>query len=117
MASWTRRSGSFSTWGASVLRYPTAAATSSSPRRAFDHLDLTPPELLQSTLHRILQPLAFEVVVHLMGRRLTNIQNRFPRLMVWLVLVTHHAPPASSRRRRRRRRVREAAAPATGSSS
>jgi hypothetical protein len=29
-------------------------------------LNVTPPELLQPVLHRILQPLALEVVVHLM---------------------------------------------------
>ena len=30
-------------------------------------LDVTPPELLQPVPHRILQPLALEVVLHLMG--------------------------------------------------
>src|SRR5439155_22894070 len=79
-------------------------------------IDLTPPELLQSILHRILQPLAFEVVVHLMDRRLPHIHNGFPCQMLRLDFVTHRAPPASTRRRRRRR-ARAAAAPATGSSS
>src|SRR6266446_3110180 len=87
------------------------------PAQVFIHdLDLTPTQVLQAILHRILQPLTFEVVSDLVGGRLANIQNRLPLHMLRLDLVTHHTPPASGRRREPGRRAAAAVGPATRSS-
>src|SRR5437870_8446418 len=49
---------------------------------------------MQSVLHRVLQSLAFEVVIHLVRGRLAHIQDGFSRHVLRADLVTHHAPPA-----------------------
>ena len=56
--------------------------------------------MLQAVLHRILQPLAFEIVIHLVGGGLTHIEHRFPRHMLRFDLLTHGPPPAPHRRAR-----------------
>src|SRR6266516_4197828 len=60
---------------------------------------------MQSVLHRVLQPLAFEIVIHLVRRRLTHIQNGFARNVLRSDLVTHEAPPALHWRRASDRRA------------
>src|SRR2546425_783543 len=60
---------------------------------------------MQSVLHRVLQSLAFEVVIHLVRGRLTHIQDGFSRHVLRSDLVTHHAPPALHRRRAADRRA------------
>src|SRR5437867_3277467 len=47
---------------------------------------------MQAFLHRVLQLLALQVVVDLVGRRLANVQNGFACQMLWLDLLTHRSP-------------------------
>src|SRR5262249_15034338 len=42
------------------------------------HVHLAPGHCCSPALHRVLQPLAFEIVSHLVGGRLAHIQNRLP---------------------------------------
>src|SRR5262245_23458066 len=60
---------------------------------------------MQSVLHRVLQSLAFEVVIHLVRGRLAHIQDGFSRHVLRSDLVTHHASPALHRRRAADRRA------------
>src|SRR5271156_3956165 len=61
------------------------------------YFDLTPPQLLQSQFHRILQLLALQVVHHLVGRRLANIKNGLALQMLGADLLTHRPPPVVRR--------------------
>src|SRR5438067_660405 len=60
---------------------------------------------MQSVLHRVLQSLAFKVVIHLVRGRLAHIQDGFSRHVLRADLVTHHAPPALHRSRAADRRA------------
>src|SRR5678815_1892754 len=64
-----------------------------------DDLDLAPTQVAQSFLHRVLELLALQVVVDLIGRGLTHIQNRLPFQMMRLDLFTHRVPPQPTVRR------------------
>src|SRR6202011_6173146 len=63
------------------------------------HGDLLPPQLPYTRLHAVLQFLALDVVLYLIRRRLTDIENGFTRQMVRLNLITHRPPPCRRRRR------------------
>src|SRR5262249_34691092 len=80
-------------------------------------VDLLPTQLMQSLLHRILQPLALQVVVDLVGRRLTHVQDRLSSQMLRFHLVTHRAPPGPGRLPPSDRLRAAATGPATRSSS
>src|SRR5215472_269725 len=71
---------------------------------------------MQSVLHRVLQPLAFKVVIHLVRGRLAHIQHGFSRHVLRSDFVTHDAPPAAHRRRASDRPAGEAVEPAVESS-
>src|SRR5437867_4682640 len=71
---------------------------------------------MQSVLHRVLQSLAFEVVIHLVRGRLAHIQDGFSCHVLRSDLVTHHAPPALHRRRAADRRAGAAVGRAVESS-
>src|SRR5215472_9426094 len=71
---------------------------------------------MQSVLHRVLQSLAFDVVIHLVRRRLTHIQNGFACDVLRSDLVTHDAPSAPHRRRASDRRADAAVGRAAESS-
>src|SRR5438034_7041711 len=71
---------------------------------------------MQSVLHRVLQSLAFEVVIHLVRGRLAHIQDGFSRHVLRSDLVTHHAPPPLHRRRAADRPAGEAVGRAVESS-
>ena len=71
---------------------------------------------MQSALHRVLQSLTLEVVIHLVRGQLAHIKNGFSRHVLRSDLVTHHAPPAVHRRRAADRPASEAAGRAAESS-
>src|SRR2546425_8359864 len=71
---------------------------------------------MQSVLHRVLQSLTLEVVIHLVRGRLAHIQDGFSRHVLRSDLVTHHAPPAVHWRRAADRPASEAAGRAVESS-
>src|SRR3954447_16627082 len=85
------------------------------PAQVFIHdLDVAPAQMLQAVLHRILQPLALEIVSDLVRGGLTYIEHRFARHMLRLDLLTHGPPPAVQRALLRR--GHGADGPAAGSS-
>src|SRR5207245_11676287 len=74
--------------------HPCEAGTNGSTRRrpaklVVDHLYLPPAKCTEPIAHRVLQKPASLIVHHLMGRRLPNIQDRFPAEMMRFDLVTH----------------------------
>src|ERR1044071_3877998 len=52
--------------------------------------------MTQPFLHRILQLLALQIVVDLIGRRLADIQHGLPFQVMGLDLLTHRTPPRTS---------------------
>src|ERR1700746_943966 len=71
---------------------------------------------MQPRFHGVLQLLTLQIVDHLVGRGLANIENRFPCEMLGSDLVTHRPPP-DFRQRSGAASVRSASWPVGESSS
>ncbi len=67
-----------------------------------DDGDVLEPQLARPILERILQPLALQMVAHLVGRRLANVDDGFPLQMFIGQLGVHRLLPASRVERWRR---------------
>jgi hypothetical protein len=57
-----------------------------------DNFNVAPAEVAQSISHGVLKSLTLEVVLNLIRRGLTHVQNRLAFDMMRLDLVTHRAP-------------------------
>src|SRR3954468_18862308 len=66
------------------------AAGSGAAEVVIDHLDLRPAELHEPLAHRVLQDLAFPVVLDLMGRGLADVEHCLARPMLRADLVSAH---------------------------
>ena len=73
--------------------HPLRVAVSGSSQILIDDIDLAPAEQPQPLLHPVLQFLTLQVVNHLIGRRLSHVEDGLALRVLRLDLVTHRAPP------------------------